>query len=185
MEARSYYGPQLTADTAALMFPEGRDNVRIVDMAAGTGLIAAGMRKHGFKHIDAVDPCSAAKKVAMERGLYENYILDFVDDRRLDIKTDNYDGLVCAGAFTPGLMPSIALREFVRVVKPGGYVCFCAPEFIIRLSKDHRDNFEPLMEKYVQEGAWENVLRTVIPCYFDHKPGLLYVFKVLKSEVEP
>ncbi|KAK6184857.1 hypothetical protein SNE40_007224 [Patella caerulea] len=183
MEARGYYGPQLTADTAALMFPDNREKVRIVDMAAGTGLISIKLREHGFEQIDAVDPSKVSKKVAMEKNLYGRYLVDFVDERRLDIKTDEYDGLVSSAAFTPGSMPSIALKEFIRVVKPGGYACFSTPEYVLRLSTELRDNFEPLMEKYEKEGAWKRILKAVVPSYFDNKLGVLYVFRILKSEI--
>ncbi|KAK6184855.1 hypothetical protein SNE40_007222 [Patella caerulea] len=180
-----YSGPQITADTVAMVFPKNKEKIRILDMAAGTGLVAIRLRKHGFKRIDAVDPSPASKKVAMEKNVYGRYLVDFVDERRLDIETDEYDCVVSAGGFGPGLMPSIALKEFVRVVKPGGYACFSCTEYILSLSKDHKEKFEALIEEYIRQGVWEKVSRSVVQGYFDFKPGVVYVFRVLKSEVQP
>ncbi|KAK6184854.1 hypothetical protein SNE40_007221 [Patella caerulea] len=179
----NYTGPVVTADVAVHLYPNNRENITMLDIAAGHGLLAIELRKQGFKHIDAVDPSPVSKKVAMEKNLYGRYLVDFVDERRLDIKTDEYDCVVSCGGFAPGLVPCCALNEMIRVTKPGGYVCISAPEYILRLSKEHTDRLEPLMDKYVNSGVWEKISRTVVDNYLNQKPGIIFVFRVLKSEV--
>ncbi|ESO95874.1 hypothetical protein LOTGIDRAFT_175063 [Lottia gigantea] len=183
VNALNYQGPQMTAKVVAELFQKNRENIRMVDMAAGTGLLSVELRKYGFIQIDGVDPSIASEKTAMEKNLYGRYIVEFVDERPLKIRTDEYDCAVSSGGFAPGLMPCAALQEFIRVVKPGGFIVISAPEYIFTLVEEYKGRLEPLMEKYIGQGIIERVSRTRVESYLDKKPGVIFVFQVLQSRV--
>lgn len=44
------------------------------------------LKKHGFQHIDALDPSQGMLDKAKEKNLYERYICDFITDKHLDIE---------------------------------------------------------------------------------------------------
>ena len=55
-------------------FPRGsRNEVKVLDVGAGTGMVARGLRAEGFRHIDAVDASEAMLSVARRDNLYDNY----------------------------------------------------------------------------------------------------------------
>lgn len=45
-------------------------------------------------------------------------------DRPLALDADRFDAVICVGTLT--YVESACLREFARIVKPGGLVCFSA-----------------------------------------------------------
>jgi predicted TPR repeat methyltransferase len=94
----------------------------ILDAGCGTGLVGRALRKAGFKAIDGIDVSSRSLQTAEGSGAYRE--LQQVDMQKLPlpISDDLYDGLACVGVLTY-LTDSIAtVREFSRVVQPGGVV---------------------------------------------------------------
>ncbi|XP_053405262.1 uncharacterized protein LOC123545539 [Mercenaria mercenaria] len=117
-------GPSKVADvTAGCFTPEQRDCVRILDVGAGTGLVAKELSKRGFRHIDALDPSEAMLSEAKKVGVYENYIIDFLSSDSPtsipDSWSDSYDALTGSGIFADGHVPFEALHKMIRLVKPG------------------------------------------------------------------
>ncbi|XP_053404716.1 uncharacterized protein LOC123555280 [Mercenaria mercenaria] len=74
-------GPAKTASIVADNISENlRANVRVLDVGAGTGLVAVELRNRGFKHIDALDQSEAILSIAKASDLYENYIVDYITE---------------------------------------------------------------------------------------------------------
>jgi predicted TPR repeat methyltransferase len=94
----------------------------ILDAGCGTGLVGQALHEAGFKAIDGIDVSSRSLQTAEGSGAYRG--LQQVDMQKLPlpITDDLYDGLACVGVLTY-LTDSIGtVREFSRVVKPGGVV---------------------------------------------------------------
>lgn len=92
----------------------------VLDAGCGTGLSGTALSEAGFTVIDGIDVSQRSLDVAAERGVYRS--LRQVDMQKLPLpcEDDSYDGLVCVGVLTylpdsPG-----TLREFCRIVRPGG-----------------------------------------------------------------
>ncbi|XP_045209611.2 uncharacterized protein LOC123561366 [Mercenaria mercenaria] len=136
-----------------------RDKIRILDIGAGTGLVAKELKKYGFRHIDALEPSEAMADEARKFNLYENYFLEFITGSPSSISANTYDVLTGGGIYAKEAhVPCEAVHEMIRLVKPGGFVVLVANLDLIRASKNYTD-LEPLMEKLEMEGKWKRVLR--------------------------
>ncbi|XP_013397815.1 uncharacterized protein LOC106164449 isoform X1 [Lingula anatina] len=176
----SYPGPTFTAETVASCFPEElRGQVRLLDVAAGTGYLGEELKKLGFTLMDALEPAVAMCEKAKQKGLYENYINTFITDEPIEGVADNsYDVLVVSGGHMQGHIPAKACLEMVRLVKPGGFVCIGMREEYLTTVEDYK-TLEPLMDQLEAEGKWKKQQRKIVSWYHG-KPGVIFVFKVLK-----
>ena len=94
----------------------------ILDAGCGTGLVGRALHEAGFEAINGIDVSSRSLQTAEVTGAYRE--LQQIDMQKLPlpISDDMYDGLACVGVLTY-LTDSIGtVREFSRVVKPGGVV---------------------------------------------------------------
>ncbi|GFO11156.1 Williams-Beuren syndrome chromosomal region 27 protein-like [Plakobranchus ocellatus] len=119
--AVSYRGPRYCAQMLSGIM-EDRTNARVLDIAAGTGLVGQELRKKGFTHIDAHDGAESMVEYCKNTGFYENFFVSFVGDgHQLPIEDKTYDGVTCCGATVENHLPPSAQAEFIRVIKPGGF----------------------------------------------------------------
>ncbi|KAK6179635.1 hypothetical protein SNE40_011949 [Patella caerulea] len=177
MESIDYTLPEVVSQVVGEHFPTNREFVKIVDVASGTGLVGLELKRNGFKQIDAVDPSSGMMKVAKSRNVYNKCYIEYVDGHPLPINTDTYDCAVVVAGFSMGQVPSNALFELIRIVKPGGFIFINMMESNIVQVKEFKDRLEPLWEKFRDNGVWEIVDREILT------PGdLMLSAKVLVSE---
>jgi 2-polyprenyl-3-methyl-5-hydroxy-6-metoxy-1,4-benzoquinol methylase len=119
---QEYVAPTLAAATVAKhLIPTTLDSVKILDAGCGTGLVGASLAKLGAKNIDGVDLSPGMLDVARKLNVYTE--LDTIDlSKPLDQKTASYDVVTCIGTLTHAHVGPEVLSEFVRVVKPGGWI---------------------------------------------------------------
>ncbi|KAL4228392.1 Methyltransferase domain [Mactra antiquata] len=174
-----YNAPIITALEAAEGFTdEQKSTAKVFDVAAGTGMCAVQLRKHGFKHIDALDPSQGMLDKAKEKNLYERYICDFITEKPLDIEENTYDLLTICGGMGEGHVPCNALYEMVRLVKPGGRVIIVTKESHRYVTEDYKGRLEPLMDDLEKNGKWTKVKCEIIPEYMKDSDGLVWVFQI-------
>lgn len=90
----------------------------VLDVGAGTGLVAKGLAERGNFTVDALDICEKMLKVAGRKGLYRNLILGDLT-ATLPIADATYGGFTSTGTFTHGHVGPEALDELIRVGRPG------------------------------------------------------------------
>lgn len=96
-------------------------NALIVDAGAGTGLVGETLKKAGFNRLIAVDYSQGMLDVARGKGVYE--ALHQCDlNGPTEFGASSIDCVITCGTTTQ--MPSASLREFARIVRPGGHVIF-------------------------------------------------------------
>jgi len=176
----------MIAEEAATLYRTGeRHAKRVLDCAAGTGLVGQELYDLGFTHIDALDASASMLQEARKKNIYGNLIEAYLGPSRLPIEVGTYDLLVGAGLFAPGHVNPDALPEMIRVMKPGGLILLVIREEWLKKSAAHV-GMEDVMKGLELAGKWKQLKRIVIPDYYPYpcetnqgQPGILWLYMVL------
>ncbi len=96
-------------------------NDRIFDAGAGTGLVGQTLHDAGFLELWAIDYSAEMLEIARSKGVYrEIHQCDL--GKKTHFADDSFDAVITCG--TTSQMPSYSLREFVRLIRPGGHIIF-------------------------------------------------------------
>ena len=106
-------------------------SVRIIDVGCGTGLVGVELEKSGFTNFDGIDISQEMIDIAKQRGYSKLFIGSL--NESLPFESNEYDAAFCVGVFTHGHVGSDRLDELVRIVKPGGIICFTINEGVYEL----------------------------------------------------
>ncbi|XP_033104426.1 demethylmenaquinone methyltransferase-like [Anneissia japonica] len=135
-------------------------STRILDFAASTGLFGKLLHDNGYTNIDAFDGSSVCMEQARKRNVYKNFIVEFVSDARLSIDDDSYDALICYGGMAKNHLPISVFSEWIRCVKPGGYIINA---FRMKWLKDaptySKGKLEAEIERLEKEKKWKFIRR--------------------------
>jgi len=101
-------------------------SLRIIDVGCGTGLVGVELERGGFSNFDGIDISQEMIDIAKLRGYSKLFIGSL--NVSLPCKNNEYDAALCVGVFTHGHVGSNCLDELVRIVKPGGIICFTVNE---------------------------------------------------------
>ncbi|RNA44566.1 Williams-Beuren syndrome chromosomal region 27 [Brachionus plicatilis] len=98
-------------------------NARILDIAAGTGLVAIALQRYGFTNMDGLDPSAGMLDKAKEKNLYHNYYYEGIyADKKTSVPDELYDHVLCCASMDDdGLIKFESIEEFLRMMKSGGY----------------------------------------------------------------
>jgi SAM-dependent methyltransferase len=110
--AWGYIAPR---EIAALLRTEIAPAAEILDIGAGTGLVAEHLR--GLT-VDALDITPEMLRIAEPKGLYRRLLLGDLTGV-LDIPDGSYDAIVSCGTFTHGHVGPECFPELLRITKPG------------------------------------------------------------------
>ncbi|XP_076065274.1 methyltransferase-like protein 27 [Oratosquilla oratoria] len=92
MSSKNYRGPEFAANAIASLYKEKeRPQIKILDVAAGTGRVGISLQELGFTSIDALDPCEDMLKVLKESGAYKNIYMEYVDEKQSSIPSGMYE----------------------------------------------------------------------------------------------
>lgn len=110
--AWGYIAPR---EIAAILKGEIAEGAEILDIGAGTGLVADHLR--GLT-VDALDITPEMLEVARPKGLYRQLMLGDLTGA-LDIPGGSYDAVVSCGTFTHGHVGPECFPELLRITRPG------------------------------------------------------------------
>ncbi|XP_046547368.1 methyltransferase-like protein 27 [Haliotis rubra] len=163
-----YMGPRTLATILAELHPSGRENVRVLDVAAGTGLVAIELRKKGFVNNDGLEPSEQMLAEAKRNNLYGRYICDLVGENTFDIVNDTYSAVTMSALSLEIFkkLPVKALEELARVVKPGGHILMGHYDFAFD-SEVLKANFSSLEGR----GLWKLIEKRPTPDFTQGKHG--------------
>jgi len=161
-------------------FPTAKDrsNARILDLAAGTGLVGKDLYKVGFTNIDGVDFSESMLVELRKKGAYSNDYCGRLGDNTdpiCGIADGTYDVVVIAGGFAHGHLNIQVLRQAARALKKGGLFVNAMSELYTRIVPDLR-GLDPLIWKMEDEKVWKYVLRLIEESKW---PGLFQVCRKL------
>lgn len=120
-EAHGYIAPR---EIARIFMSLSDGNAPVLDIGAGTGLVAEHLRDMTVDGIDISEQMLARAKA---KGLYRNRILADLT-ATLPMDDASYGGFVSCGTFTHGHVGPEVFPELMRVAKPGAlFVCGVIP----------------------------------------------------------
>ena len=122
----------------------------ILDIGCGTGLVGKELKIANYVGtIDGLDLSLDMINEAKKKNIYNNFLI--MNAESMNIPDNTYDGITCVGSLNFGhIMPS-AYKEFLRVIKVNGLICFSTREdYYLKVSKKEQDFLE-------KEGYWELV----------------------------
>ena len=109
--AWGYIAPR---EIAAILKSEIAPEAEILDIGAGTGLVADNLR--GLT-VDALDITPEMLEVARGKQLYRHLMLDDLT-KVLDVPDARYDAVVSCGTFTHGHVGPECFPELLRITRP-------------------------------------------------------------------
>lgn len=112
---------QLPAHVARIFAKLGGEGP-VLDVGAGTGLLAQHLSTLGNWQVDGLDISAEMLETARKKGLYRDTITADLT-QALPIETACYAGLASSGTFTHGHVGPDALDELIRVALPGALFC--------------------------------------------------------------
>jgi SAM-dependent methyltransferase len=110
--AWGYVAPR---EIAAILMAEIGPDAAILDIGAGTGLVAEHLR--GMT-VDALDITPEMLEIARPKDLYRKLMLGDLT-KTLDLPDASYDAVISCGTFTHGHVGPECLPELLRVTRPG------------------------------------------------------------------
>lgn len=111
-EAWGYIAPR---EIAAILRAEASPTAEVLDIGAGTGLVAEHLR--GLT-VDALDITPEMLEIARPKGLYRSLFLGDLTGT-LNLPDQSYDAVISCGTFTHGHVGPECLPELLRITRPG------------------------------------------------------------------
>ena len=110
----AYLSPEAVAGLYANLGGQGP----VLDVGAGTGLVAEALARRGIGPVDGIDISEEMLAVAAGKGLYrQTFVADLTQP--LALPDGIYTGCVSSGTFTRGHVGPEAFGELLRVTRPG------------------------------------------------------------------
>ena len=129
LRVSAYNACKPMADTlnAAVLeaFPQkGKEDIKIIDVAAGTGLAGMELHKLGYTNLHALDNSQEMLNEAVKKNIYKRFFCVPINDQRITgISPGEYDALICVSGFGNNQIEPTALTEMCRIVSKGKIIC--------------------------------------------------------------
>jgi len=158
-----------------------KEDLTILDVAAGTGLVGEELKKAGFKvdNVTALDYCPEMLEVSRKKQVYGNLVESpFGTTMPAGLKARSYDCVIMCGGFAAGHVPLASLHTMARLCKKGGFL-------INSMTKQYADFVEEYkyidqyIEELEEEGVWKIMFRRILPNYTKGNQGLVHGMRVL------
>ena len=95
------------------------DDIPILDVGSGTGLVGEYLRKKNISSIDGIDISPESNDIARSKNIYSN-LIEADLTKNLNIEDSKYGAIVSAGTFTHGHVGANTIDELLRITKPNG-----------------------------------------------------------------
>jgi len=120
LDAWDYRAP---AKAAELLRDAVAPSSSLLDAGCGTGLVGQALRDAGFSGaLDGIDLSPPSLEEARALGIYRDLRAANLQELPLSTGDNAYDAVICVGVLTYVPDSEAVLREFARLVRPGGVV---------------------------------------------------------------
>ncbi|XP_022249957.1 methyltransferase-like protein 27 isoform X3 [Limulus polyphemus] len=172
----NYNGPELMArEFAKLNVPK---DVKVIDIAAGTGALGKELKALGYTCIDALDGSEGMLEAARKKNIYRNLFQFLLGcDKKSPITYGTYDIAVSCGGIGIGHIPYSAFHDILTMVKQGGLVCWAT---INPKEEQEKETYNSVITELKDSGKWEAVQDPVrVEEFYKNELALFYVMKKL------
>lgn len=156
-------------------------NGRLLDIAAGTGLIGQALHKMGFRNIAALDRNKKMLEKAAAKNIYHKLIVGAFETEAAKLASGSFHACVCVGAFLTEawLDPMVTVQEMSRLVESGGYLLLSwnATEFEEANCQAVRKNLDAALKEIVSNGECECLKYASVPNYLEECEGTLCILR--------
>ncbi|XP_067279467.1 methyltransferase-like protein 27 [Pseudorasbora parva] len=178
-----YRAPQLAAECVSSFFTGDREKATVLDVACGSGLVSAHLKKMGFRHFVGVDGSSRMLELAKKTGLYQQLTQCLLGQDQISVEAVTYDIVIIVGALSTGNVPLTVIRELWDATKPGGYVCMTTRGNVDNL--EYKAELEQMIKVLEEEQKWSRVTvdeveeweRAVSEKDSGYIPGVIYLYQ--------
>ncbi|XP_028437474.1 methyltransferase-like protein 27 [Perca flavescens] len=179
-----YRAPHQTVDFLNANFSGSPEEVLVLDVACGSGLVAKLMAELGFRNFVGVDGSKGMLEQAAKTGLYQDLRLALLGTEPLPAQTDAFDVVMIVGALRDSFVPVSVVRELCCAAKPGGYVCMSRVDPKLESGDKYKVCLEKELQLMEDEGLWTRVIsqemdRYMMDVYYDDQYlyGTMYLYR--------
>jgi len=129
---------------------------KVIDIAAGTGLVGEALRAKGFTgEIDAHDGSDRMLQIAKEKnGIYNRtfcHVLERDVDTPEELSSGYYDILlICGTLYRTDVIHQDCLKHFVKCIRPGGVMIYSTRNLVFQVELDFKIELEKVMFRLEQ-----------------------------------
>jgi len=173
-------------DELVTQFGMKKENLKILDVAAGTGLVGEELKKKGFniKNITALDLCPDMLNVAKKKNVYGRLIqAPFGSTMPKGMTARSFDCVIMCGGFAAGHIPLSSLHTMARLCKEGGFIINSMTKQYADFVEEYK-NIDKYVEELEDEGTWQIMFRRILSNYTKNNQGLVHGMRICKKETK-
>jgi predicted TPR repeat methyltransferase len=149
----------------------------LLDVGVGTGLLGEALYRRGYRNLAGMDASHGMLKQAARKGIYR-LLCEMKLGASLGYAHRSFDGLIAAGVFSSGYVPSEALTALDPIVRSGGWVVFS-----LKWDGNIKEPFLAEIRRLEKMGRWQALTASAVYTSWAHTdPGILarvLVYRVL------
>lgn len=174
-----YSGPAIAAN--ALSGLVEKKAKKVLDVAAGTGLVGKALSEKGFTNIIALDRSEEMLKHSSSKNVYSDLICGPFEVKAKSIPDQSFHVCICVGAFlTQGFLdPTVTIYEMVRIVEEGGIILLLvnATELEEPQCKEIKKSLESACDGVVKKRMCSCLQMITVSKYLEDCEGKMWIFK--------
>lgn len=100
-----------------------KDDVKIIDVVVGIGLIGVELSKFGYINLCVLDILLEMLDEVKKKNVYKKFICFFLSDSlNFEIVLEEFDVLICGGLMFVGYIGLLVFIEMIRIIKIGKFI---------------------------------------------------------------
>jgi len=158
-----------------------KEQLTILDVAAGTGLVGEELKKAGFNvdKVTALDLNPEMLEVSRKKEVYGKLVESpFGTTLPQGLKARSYDCVIMCGGFAAGHVPLASLHTMARLCKKGGFLINSMTKQYADFVEEYK-NINQYIEELEEEGIWKIQFRRILQNYTKGNQGLVHGMRVI------
>merc|ERR1711935_645597 len=174
-------------DELAKMAGMKKEELTILDVAAGTGLVGEELKKKGFNvdKVTALDLNAEMLEVSRKKKVYGKLVQSpFGTTLPKGMKARSYDCVIMCGGFAAGHVPLASLHTMARLCKEGGFLINSMTKQYCDFVEEYK-NIDKYIEELEDDGVWKIMFRRILNNYTKGNQGLVHAMQVQARGPKP